>query len=221
VYKIRVKGLLTQKCEKMKVLYTRISTFEQKSVRQTQNSKDYDCILEDTSSGATPFFEREKGKLIEKMVNKGQVTSLFVHQIDRLGRNLMDILKTISYFNKKGICVHFIQQGIKTLNEDGTENQISKMIISILGVVAEMERNLIKERQLEGIAIAKANGVYKGRKVGTSTSTLDFLNKPKNKKAIEFLKIDKLKKSEVAKITGLHINTITKINKALNKLESN
>jgi DNA invertase Pin-like site-specific DNA recombinase len=118
----------------MKVLYTRISTFEQKSDRQTQNSKDYDCLLEDTSSGATPFFEREKGKLIEKMVNKGQVTSLFVHQIDRLGRNLMDILKTIEYFNKKGICVHFIQQGIKTLNDDGTENQISKMIISILEI---------------------------------------------------------------------------------------
>lgn len=205
----------------MKVLYTRISTFEQKSDRQTQNAKEYNIIIEDKCSGATPFFEREGGKRIEKMVSKGQVTSLFVHQIDRLGRNLLDILNTISYFNKKGICIHFIQQGLRTLNDDGTENQISKMIISILGVVAEMERNLIKERQKEGIAIAKANGIYKGRKSGTSISTLDFLNKPKNKKAIEFIKIGKLKKSEVAKITGLHINTITKINKALNKLESN
>lgn len=203
----------------MKVLYTRISTFEQKSDRQTQNAKEYDFLIEDKCSGATPFFEREGGKRIEKMVTKGQVTSLFVHQIDRLGRNLLDILNTISYFNKKGICIHFIQQGLRTLNDDGTENQISKMIISILGVVAEMERNLIRERQREGIYIAKANGVYKGRKVGTSTSTLDFLNKPKNKKAIEFLKIDKLKKSEVAKITGLHINTITKISQALKKVE--
>ena len=92
------------------------------------------------------------------------------------------------------------------------------MIISILGVVAEMERNLIKERQKEGIAIAKANGVYKGRKEGTSTSTLDFLNKPKNKIAVERLKLG-LKKTEVAKITGLHINTITKISQALKKVE--
>lgn len=203
----------------MKVLYTRISTFEQKNDRQTQNAKEYDFLIEDKCSGATPFFEREGGKRIEKMVTKGQVTSLFVHQIDRLGRNLLDILNTISYFNKNGICIHFIQQGLRTLNDDGTENQISKMIISILGVVAEMERNLIRERQREGIYIAKANGVYKGRKVGTSTSTLDFLNKPKNKKAIEFLKLDKLKKSEIAKITGLHINTITKISQALKKVE--
>lgn len=204
----------------MKILYTRISTFEQKSDRQTQNAKEYDFLIEDKCSGATPFFEREGGKRIEKMVSKGQVTSLFVHQIDRLGRNLLDILNTISYFNKKGICIHFIQQGLRTLNDDGTENQISKMIISILGVVAEMERNLIKERQKEGIAIARANGVYKGRKIGTSTSTLDFLNKPKNKIAVERLKLG-LKKTEVAKITGLHINTITKISNALSKIEQN
>lgn len=204
----------------MKVLYTRVSTYEQKSDRQTQNSKDFDFVEEDKCSGAIPFFERDGGKRIEKMVLKNQVTSISVHQIDRLGRNLLDILNTISYFNKKGICIYFIQQGIKTLNEDGTENQISKMIISILGVVAEMERNLIKERQLEGIAIAKANGVYKGRKRGSSTSTLDFLNKPKNKIAVDRLKLG-IKKSEVAKITGLHLNTITKISKALNKIESN
>ena len=94
-----------------------------------------------------------------------------------------------------------------------------KMIISILGVVAEMERNLIRELQREGIDEAKAKGVYKGRKVGTSTSTLDFLNKPKNKTAVERLKLG-LKKSEVAKITGLHINTITKISKAIDKIQS-
>jgi DNA invertase Pin-like site-specific DNA recombinase len=204
----------------MNVLYTRISTIDQKSDRQTQNSKDYDYVIEDKCSGATPFFEREGGKRIEKMILKNQVTSISVHQIDRLGRNLLDILNVISYFNKKGICIHFIQQNIKTLNKDGTEDSIGKMIISVLGVVAEMERNLIKERQLEGIAIAKANGVYKGRMKGTSTSTLDFLNKPKNKVAVERLNLG-LKKTEVAKITGLHINTITKISKALNKIESN
>jgi DNA invertase Pin-like site-specific DNA recombinase len=202
----------------MKVLYIRISTFCQKTDRQTQNAKDYDYVVEDKCSGATPFFERDGGKRIEKMVLKNQVTSISVHQIDRLGRNLLDILNTIFYFNKKGICIHFVQQGLRTLNDDGTENQISKMIISVLGVVAEMERNLIKERQLEGIAIAKANGVYKGRKTGTSTSTLDFLNKPKNKIAVDRLKLG-LKKSEVAKITGLHTNTITKISKALHKIK--
>lgn len=196
----------------MNILYTRISTIEQKNDRQVQNSKEFDFIIEDKCSGATPFFERDGGKRIEKLVSKNQVTKISVHQIDRLGRNLLDILNTIGYFNKKKICIHFIQQGIKTLNDDGTENPISKMIISILGVVAEMERNLIKERQAEGVAIAKANGVYKGRAKGTKETNLDFLNKPKVKKAIAYLK-NGMKGVEVQKLVGLHANTISKIRK--------
>jgi DNA invertase Pin-like site-specific DNA recombinase len=196
----------------MNLLYTRISTVEQKNDRQTQNAKDFDYVIEDKCLGATPFFERDGGKRIEKMVYKNQVTKISVHQIDRLGRNLLDILNTIAFFNKKGICIHFIQQGIKTLNEDGIENPISKMIISILGVVAEMERNLIKERQAEGVAIAKANGVYKGRAKGTKETDLDFLSKPKVKKAIGYLNSG-MKCVEVQKLVGLHPNTISKIRK--------
>jgi DNA invertase Pin-like site-specific DNA recombinase len=86
------------------------------------------------------------------------------------------------------------------------------MVISILGVVAEMERKMIRERQLEGIAIAKANGVYKGRNKGTKENQLDFLNKEKNKKALDYLSKG-YKQIEVAKIIGLHPNTISKINK--------
>ena len=196
----------------MNILYTRISTVEQKNDRQVQNAKDFDYVIEDKCSGATPFFERDGGKRIEKMISKNRVTKISVHQIDRLGRNLLDVLNTCAYFNKKGICIHFIQQGIKTLNDDGTENPISKMIISILGVVAEMERNLIKERQAEGVAIAKANGVYKGRTKGTKETNLDFLNKPKVKKAMEYLNKG-MKGVEVKELVKLHPNTITKIRK--------
>ncbi len=202
----------------MNLLYTRISTIDQKNDRQIQNAKDFNLVIEDKCSGALPFFEREGGKRIEKLVSKNQVNQISVHAIDRLGRNLLDILNTIAFFNAKGICIHFIQQGIKTLNEDGTENPISKMIISILGVVAEMERNLIKERQAEGVAIAKANGVYKGRSKGTTLSTLDFLNKPKVKKAIDYLNSG-MKSIEVNKLTGLHPNTITKIKKILETIK--
>lgn len=203
----------------MNILYTRISTVEQKNDRQVKNAKDFDYVIEDKCSGATPFFERDGGKRIEKMISKNQATKISVHQIDRLGRNLLDILNTIAFFNKKGICIHFIQQGIKTLNDDGTENPISKMIISVLGVVAEMERNLIKERQAEGVAIAKANGVYKGRAKGTKESNLEFLNKPKVKLAIEYLNRG-LKGVEVQKLAKLHPNTISKIKK-LNQLVNN
>lgn len=201
----------------MNLLYTRVSTIEQKNDRQVSNSKNFDFVIEDKCSGATPFFEREGGKKIQKMVAKNQVVKITVHQIDRLGRNVVDILNTIAFFNQKGICIEFIQQGVKTLKEDGTENPISKMIISILGVVAEMERNFIKERQAEGVAIAKAKGVYKGRAKGTKESNLEFLNKPRIKKAIEYLESG-LKGVEVQKLVGLHPNTITKIKKINEKL---
>lgn len=204
----------------MNILYTRISSIVgQKNDRQVQNLKEFDYVVEDKCSGATPFFERDGGKRIEKMISKNQVTKISVHQIDRLGRNLLDILNTCAYFNKKGICIHFIQQGIKTLNADGTENPISKMIISILGVVAEMERNLIKERQAEGVAIAKAKGVYKGRVKGTKETNIEFLNKPKVKKAIFYLN-NGMKGVEIQKLAELHPNTITKIKK-LNQLMNN
>jgi DNA invertase Pin-like site-specific DNA recombinase len=201
----------------MNILYTRISTLEQKNDRQLLNSKDFDLVVEDKCSGATPFFERDGGKKIEKLIATKKATKISVHQIDRLGRNLLDILNTIAFFNEKGICINFVQQGIKTLNDDGSENPISTMIISILGVVAEMERNLIKERQAEGIAIAKASGIYKGRIKGTKERAIDFLNKAKNKKALEYL--DKgYKQIEVAKIISLHPNTISKINKVRQQL---
>ena len=199
----------------MKVLYIRTNTIEQNSIRQKQN-KDETCkIIEDKCSGAIPFFEREGGKKILELTEKGVVDEIIVHEIDRLGRNLLDILKTIAFFNTKKVNIEFKKQGLRTLNEDGTENDISKMVISILGVVAEMERKMIRERQLEGIAIAKANGVYKGRNKGTKESTLQFLEKAKNKKALKLLN-EGQKQINVAKILGLHPNTVSKINK-LNK----
>jgi DNA invertase Pin-like site-specific DNA recombinase len=113
------------------------------------------------------------------------------------------------------VSVRFINQGLCTIHENGEENPISKMVISILGVVAEMERKLILERQREGIELAKLRGgVFLGRKPNTKEGPLKFLSKIKNKRALELLKKN-YKGSEVAKITGLNINTITKIKKLM------
>ena len=204
----------------MKILYTRISSLDQSSDRQKVNSNDYDMIIEDACSGSIPFSERNGGKKVMTFIDKEIKFELHVHQIDRLGRNLRDIINTIHLFNSLKIPIFFIQQGLKTLGQDGKENPISKMMISILATVGEMERNQIRERQLEGISIAKARGVYKGRNKGTKENPIKFLTKAKNKKATELL--DKgYKNVEVAKITGLHQNTITKIKKLYSTLNSN
>jgi len=201
----------------MKVLYCRVSTIEQKTDRQRVNEKDFELVVEDKCSGAIPFFEREGGKEIKKLIDEKILTSLSVWQIDRLGRDLRDIINTIHYFNERKISISFISQGLTTLGTDGKESPISKMIISILGIVGEMERVQIRERQMEGIRIAKLKkNVYLGRKPGSSESIIDFLSKEKNKKAFEYLKKG-YRVGEVAKLTDLHINTITKINKFVNQ----
>jgi DNA invertase Pin-like site-specific DNA recombinase len=169
-------------------------------------------VIEDKCSGAVPFFEREGGKEIKKLTEKGILKSLTVLSIDRLGRDLRDIVNTIHYFTQKRISVHFLSQGLTTCDETGKENPISKMMISILGIVGEMERTQIRERQLEGIRIAKLKGVYEGRAVGSKEDVLAFLSKPRNKEALAYLKKG-YKSVEIAKLTGLNINTITKIKK--------
>jgi DNA invertase Pin-like site-specific DNA recombinase len=92
------------------------------------------------------------------------------------------------------------------------------MIISILGTLAEMEKKISRERQLEGIAIAKLNKKYTGRAKGSNEDVLKFLSKPKNSKAVEYIKKG-YKNIEVAKIVGVHINTITKIRKIANLIK--
>ena len=86
------------------------------------------------------------------------------------------------------------------------------MIISILGVVGEMERNAIKERTREGITIAKLKGKFLGRAKGSTEDTLSFLSKPKNKKAVDLLKKG-YTTTEVSKIVSLSYNSVSKISK--------
>ncbi len=196
----------------MKVLYVRVSTIDQRTDRQRVNESDFDLVIEDKISGSVAFFEREGGREIKTLIEKGVKFKLFIYSIDRAGRDLRDIINTIHYFNQHGISCEFISQGIRTLDDEGKENPISKLMISILGTVAEMNRVQIRENQMSGIRVAKMNGIYKGRKLGSKEDTLKFLSKPKNRKAIELLKLGN-KAIDVAAAAKIHINTVTKIKK--------
>ncbi len=200
------------------ILYVRCSTIEQNSDRQRVNEKDFDKVIEDRCSGSISMFSRTGGIELKKLIDLNLVSSISIWQIDRCGRDLHDILSFIKYTTERKIPVKFINQGLCTIHENGEENPISKMVISILGVVAEMERKLTLERQKEGVTLAKLKGnVYLGRKPNTKEDPLKFLSKVKNRRAMELIKKN-YKGSEVAKITGLNINTITKIKKLMNRL---
>lgn len=201
------------------ILYVRCSTIEQNSDRQRVNENDFDKVIEDRCSGTMSMFSRTGGGELKKLIDLNLVSSISIWQIDRCGRDLHDILSFIKYTTERKIPVKFINQGLCTIHDNGDENPISKMVISILGVVAEMERKLTLERQKEGVAIAKLKGnVYLGRKPNTKEDPLKFLSKSKNKRALELLKKN-YRGSEVAKITGLNINTVTKVKKLMRSLD--
>ena len=204
----------------MRVHYQRVSSVLQNTDRQKIDESQFDLLLEDKCSGTIPFFNRPSGSKIKELCDEGVLTQVSVLQIDRLGRNMLDILNTIHYFSKKGLSIHFLSQGLRTLEDDGTENPISKMMISILGVVSEMEKNMISERRNEGIKLAKLKGVYKGRKSDTKEDPLKFLNKPKNQKVVDYLKKG-YRGSEISKIVGVNPNTISKVKKVLQSVGVN
>jgi len=86
---------------------------------------------------------------------------VIVHSMDRLARNLDDLRKIVKGLTGRGVKVQFVKE---SLIFTGDDSPMSNLLLSLLGAVAEFERALIKERQREGIAVAKKNGAYKGRK---------------------------------------------------------
>ena len=148
----------------MKVIYGRISTASQNLERQMQ--KEGKCFL-DVCSGTIPFFERTQSNAMMHYIRENGIKDVYTIHVDRLGRNLIDILNTIETLSKEGINVHIEGLGFSTLDANGNKTQVSTMLLTILGMVAEMERNIGKERQAQGIAVAKQKGnVFKGRKRG-------------------------------------------------------
>jgi DNA invertase Pin-like site-specific DNA recombinase len=84
--------------------------------------------------------------------------TVVVHSLDRLGRNLDD-LRIVSGSNQRGITVQFVKEGLTSVGDD---TPMSKLLFNVLGAFAEFERSLIRERQREGIELAKKEGKYRG-----------------------------------------------------------
>jgi len=87
--------------------------------------------------------------------------TLVVHSMDRLARNLDDLRRTVQTLTGRGVRVQFLKEGLLF---SGDDSPMANLLLSVLGAIAEFERSLIRERQLEGIALAKRKGIYKGRK---------------------------------------------------------
>ena len=137
--------------------YIRVSTILQNTERQLP-SVECDRVYEDKASGKDT--ERQQYQLMMSNLRSGDVIN--VHSLDRVGRNTKDILNLVEQVKEIGASIKFHKEN---LTFDGTSNDLySDLLLTILSGFAQFERNIILERQREGIAIAKAKGKYKGGK---------------------------------------------------------
>lgn len=139
-----------------RVGYIRVSSVDQNEQRQLDGI-ELDKKFTDKASGKDT--NRPQLQAALDYVRDGDV--LVVHSMDRLARNLDDLRKIVTELTGRGVVVEFVKEHLTFTSED---NAISKLLLSVMGAFAEFERSLIKERQREGIALAKQKGVYKGRK---------------------------------------------------------
>jgi len=198
-----------------KVKYIRVSTTEQNTGRQETNSKEFSKVYIDKVSGSVKFSERKEASKLLNDIENGLISEIHINSIDRLGRSIIDILTMIEYFNQKSIKVFVENIGMFSLI-DNKPNPSFKMIVSVLGNVAEMERSNMLERQKQGIELAKAKGTYKGRLYGTRMNNDEVLTKYK---AV----VKELKNGEslrrASKIGGCSLGTAQKIQRILQEKE--
>ena len=139
------------------IAYIRVSTVDQNTARQEEMFKDLniDKYYIEKVSGKNI---KDRPELIKMMdyVKEGDV--VIVESISRFGRSLKDLLSLIEQLDNKGVQFRSLKEG-----DINTTSPTGKLVFSIFASLAEFERETIKQRQAEGIAIAKANGVYKGR----------------------------------------------------------
>jgi len=135
--------------------YRRVSTSEQNTARQLEGV-ELDKVFEDKASGSTT----DRPQLQAALSHLRPGDTFIVHSMDRLARNLADLQGLVDGLTGRGIRVEFIKDNLTF--QPGRDIR-DRLLLQLLGAVAEFERSMIRERQREGIDMAKERGVYKGR----------------------------------------------------------
>ncbi len=152
-----------------RVGYIRVSSVDQNEMRQLE-AVELDKKFVDKASGKD--VKRPQLQAALDYLREGDV--LVVHSMDRLARNLDDLRKIVLGLTKRGVIVEFEKEHLTFTGED---NAMSNLLLNVMGAFAEFERSLIRERQREGIAIAKKAGVYRGRKPSLTPERAQELRK--------------------------------------------
>ena len=136
--------------------YVRVSSLDQNPERQLEQMQ-VDKMFSDRASGKNT--DRPELDALMSFVRDGD--TVVVHSMDRLARNLDDLRRLVQKLTKLGVSIQFVKENMTFTGDD---SPMANLMLSVMGAFAEFERALIRERQREGIALAKMRGVYLGRK---------------------------------------------------------
>ena len=158
----------------MKIGYIRVSTADQNPERQRieLEAVGVEEIYEDRVSGKN--LDRPQLQEMLAFIRKGD--TIIVHSLDRLSRNLSDLLKTVEALTQKGVSIHFLKEKLE-FDAGKDASPTAKLMLQLVGAFSEFERSMIKARQREGIELAKARGVYRGRKRTVKPEQIETVEK--------------------------------------------
>jgi len=138
------------------IAYVRVSTVEQNEARQLEALEKYHIDKWFTEKVSGKNTNRPELQKMLEFVREGD--TIYIHDLSRLARSTKDLLEIVELLQKKGVHLVSNKEAIDTSTATG------KLMLTMIGAIAEFERANLLERQREGIRIAKENGVYKGRK---------------------------------------------------------
>lgn len=149
--------------------YVRVSSFDQNPERQLEEVR-LDRVFTDKVSGKDT--QRPQLEALLTFVRDGD--TVVIHSMDRLARNLDDLRRLVQQLTGRGVHIEFAKEQLTFTGED---SPMATLMLSVMGAFAEFERALIRERQREGIALARQRGVYQGRKKALSADQVTALQR--------------------------------------------
>lgn len=202
------------------VIQSRVSTIVQENKRQIDELKDYASmkgwevvkVFEETISGAKKNDERPVLNEMIDYIKTNKIDKVLCWELSRIGRNSLEVLKTIQLLNENCISLFIKNYNIETLNESGEVNPLSQFMVQILTSVSEMERTQIRSRIKSGYDSYRKNGGKVGRKVGYSKDKETLLGQHKD--IVKYLRQGQSVRN-VMKLTGKSSGTVQKIKKLL------
>jgi DNA invertase Pin-like site-specific DNA recombinase len=202
------------------VIWSRVSSQSQDNLRQTSNLKQIAAekgwnvrrVFQETISGMVKTTDRKEFIKLLEYVQQYKIQVVMVSEISRIGRRVVDILNTVDAFHQNGIGVYFQQFNMVSL-ENGKENPMVMLLLQALSIGSEMEFNFRKIRQEQGIALARLQKKYNGRKVGSFGNRDKQLKKYDN--VVTLLQRSDLSIRKIAGLTKRSINTVRMIKRLL------